>query len=174
MFLPILGVLAAGCAGGAALAVFTDAATVVSGWFGDFVGGLFGAPPLPHRKVTLGGLLGDAAIGCVLGAATAGLGELINLFRPAGEIPLGEVSAGERVTFSDAQGWPGHGARHILVAGLNQQDVEAAIEAEVTSASAPANGFFQGTVTVDGKMIEFNAFKFPDGTINVGTYHVVK
>jgi hypothetical protein len=75
------------------LAVFTDAATVVSGWFGDFVGGLFGAPPLPHRKVTLGGVLGDALGGCALGAASAGLLELITLLRPAGEIldmPVGE------------------------------------------------------------------------------------
>jgi RHS repeat-associated protein len=153
MFLPILGVLAAGCAGGAALAVFTDAATVVSGWFGDFVGGLFGAPPLPHRKVTLGGVLGDALVGCALGAASVGLLELITLLRPAAEVPLGEAGGGG-------------GASQIrqILSGLragNSSNVwEAATPQELNQIFDKLS---QGGTTVTGSTYPGRLVRLPDG-----------
>ena len=75
--------LAAGCVAGAVMSVAVDVVTALANWMTPnfSVGGV----PLAKRKITLGGMLVDAAIGCALGALTMGIGELVNLLRPAGE-----------------------------------------------------------------------------------------
>lgn len=68
----------------------------------------------------------------------------------------------------------GHGARHLAGTGLDQTDVEGAIEAQVKdqASRASSTGSFWGRVEVDGQTIEYRAYTLPDGTINVGTYYV--
>jgi Putative T7SS secretion signal domain len=68
----------------------------------------------------------------------------------------------------------GHGARHLAGTGLDQADVDAAIEAQVEdqASRADATGSFWGRVEVDGQTVEYRAYTLPDGTINVGTYYV--
>jgi hypothetical protein len=75
MILPIVGALAAGCIGGALMSVIYDFGTIFSNW----LGGLLGGPSLGQRKVTLTGMVVDAAIGCALGALSMGLVELANI-----------------------------------------------------------------------------------------------
>ena len=67
----------------------------------------------------------------------------------------------------------GHVTQHRKDLGLPAQKVEAAIAAEVKTATQGASqtGSFWGRVTVDGKVVEYRAFTLPDGTINVGTYY---
>jgi Pretoxin HINT domain len=70
----------------------------------------------------------------------------------------------------------GHGVRHLAGTGLKQEDVEAAIEAQIKQqvAGASSTGSFWGRVIVEGQTIEYRAFTLSDGTINVGTYVVPK
>jgi hypothetical protein len=92
----------------------------------------------------------------------------------------GSSVAAEEATAADAAGESeadvtfGHGARHLAGTGLDQVDVEAAIESQVrTSASAASStGSFWGRVVVDGQTVEYRAYTLPNGTINVGTYYV--
>jgi RHS repeat-associated protein len=69
----------------------------------------------------------------------------------------------------------GHGARHLAGTGLNQADVEAAIQrdirAGVRNATQPTSTFW-GRVNVGGQTIEYRAYTLPNGTINVGTYYI--
>jgi hypothetical protein len=68
----------------------------------------------------------------------------------------------------------GHGARHLVGTGLDQGDVEAAIEAQVTEgvSGSSSTGSFWGRVAVSGQTIKYRAYTLPDGVINVGTYYV--
>jgi RHS repeat-associated protein len=68
----------------------------------------------------------------------------------------------------------GHGARHLVGPGLNQGDVEGAIESQIRSSAsgAASTGSFWGRVTVDGQIVEYRAYTLPNGTINIGTYYV--
>jgi hypothetical protein len=67
----------------------------------------------------------------------------------------------------------GHGARHLAESGLEQRDVEAAIESQVRASvsKASSTGSFWGRVTVSGRIIEYRAYTLPSGVINVGTYY---
>jgi Pretoxin HINT domain len=68
----------------------------------------------------------------------------------------------------------GHGERHLIGTGLDQADVEATIEAQVSQgvSGASSTGSFWGRVIVDGQIVEYRAYTLPNGTINVGTYYV--
>lgn len=78
-----------------------------------------------------------------------------------------EASAGD-VVF-------GHGARHLVGTGLDQAEVESAIQSQIEQqiGGADSTGSFWGTVEVNGQTILYKAYTLPDGTINVGTYYVV-
>jgi hypothetical protein len=86
----------------------------------------------------------------------------------------GGASGAETAGESEADVTFGHGARHLAGTGLDQADVEGAIESQVrTSASAASStGSFWGRVVVDGQTVEYRAYTLPNGTINVGTYYV--
>lgn len=69
----------------------------------------------------------------------------------------------------------GHGARHLAGTGLNQGDVESAIQRDVETGvknSTQATGNFWGRVNVGGQTVEYRAYTLPNGTINVGTYYI--
>ena len=69
----------------------------------------------------------------------------------------------------------GHGARHLVGTGLDQGDVESAIESQVSGSvtGADSTGSFWGRVAVNNQTIEYRAYTLPNGSINVGTYDVV-
>lgn len=66
----------------------------------------------------------------------------------------------------------GHGARHLEGTGLSEEDVDAAIEEDIRpiASDIPVGKFFQGTVTVEGRTIQYNGWKVAEGRIHVGTY----
>jgi len=64
----------------------------------------------------------------------------------------------------------GHGARHLAGSGLSQAEVEAAI-VEDMALLAPSAERFTGSVVINGRAVEYRAFRLPDGRINVGTYY---
>jgi RHS repeat-associated protein len=83
------------------------------------------------------------------------------------------------VTFSKAQGWlVSHGGRHLLEAGLSEAEVsaaEVAIAADAVGAAPQAAGsFFTGSVNVGGRTIMYNGYRLADGSINVGTFMLLK
>jgi hypothetical protein len=69
----------------------------------------------------------------------------------------------------------GHGARHLVGTGLNQGEVEVAIQSQVGASvsGASATGSFWGRATVKGQSIEYRAYTLSNGTINIGTHYVV-
>ncbi len=87
--------------------------------------------------------------------------------------PSGIGGLGRSITFSGAGQTIGHGARHLINIGVDQQAVESAIVADIETiqGSASATGSFWGKVTVQGHTIVYRAYTLPDGTINVGTYY---
>jgi RHS repeat-associated protein len=102
-----------------------------------------------------GGFFGGPAFGAAFAAANAA------------DAAAAADSGGADITF-------GHGVRHLIEAGLDQTDVESAIEAQVQQevAGASSTGAFWGRVVVNGQTVEYRAFTLPNGTINVGTYYV--
>ena len=75
--------LAAGCVAGVVMSVAVDLVTAIGNWLSPNLS--VGGVPLAKRKITVGGMLVDAAIGCALGAFTMGMGELFYLARYGGE-----------------------------------------------------------------------------------------
>jgi hypothetical protein len=69
----------------------------------------------------------------------------------------------------------GHGVRHLVGTGLDQAEVESAIQSQIEQqiGGADSTGSFWGTVEVNGQTILYKAYTLPNGTINVGTYYVV-
>ncbi|MXV14163.1 RHS repeat-associated core domain-containing protein [Hufsiella ginkgonis] len=63
-----------------------------------------------------------------------------------------------------------HTFRHIEEAGLSRGAVQSAVEADLvnTSGAIQAGKLHTGTVNVNGTAVTYNAFKLPNGTINVG------
>ena len=73
---------------------------------------------------------------------------------------------GHTVTF-------GHGARHIESFGLSIQQVERAIANHVTLLTLRP-GANEILINVGNVIIKYRAFLLPNGTINVGTYFVIR
>jgi filamentous hemagglutinin len=62
-----------------------------------------------------------------------------------------------------------HVFRHLENAGLDREAVKDAIERDLSRLfGSLRNGLYNGRVTVNGVDIDYAAFKFPDGRINVG------
>lgn len=140
-----------GGAGGAA------GGTLVAPGVGTIGGGVLGAEAGAAGGALVGGGLGAGAgylVGSIVCSSSTGTGG-------------GGTGGGRRVTF-------GHGGRHLAGSGLNQSQVEAAIEKQVQeiAQSSSSTGSFWGKVVVNGQQIFYRAFTLPDGTINVGTYTV--
>jgi RHS repeat-associated protein len=78
-----------------------------------------------------------------------------------------------KVTFSEAQGHLGHGARHLSGTGLDLGAVENAITKTVqdTVQRASSVGPFWGWVDVGGQTIIYRAYPLADGVVNIGTYY---
>ena len=98
-------------------------------------------------------------------AGEAGAGEA-GVAKPA----AGEASAsGSTVQFGKDANQVSHVFRHVKDAGLDPAKVEAAILKDLAGVKDTLpEGLKIGKVTVDGVECTYNAFKLPDGTVNVG------
>ncbi len=62
-----------------------------------------------------------------------------------------------------------HTFRHVEDAGINKNAAEQAIRQDLAGKeSSLPQGLTKGSVNVGGKTLDYNAYKLPDGTINVG------
>lgn len=62
-----------------------------------------------------------------------------------------------------------HTFRHVEEAGIDKNAAEQAIRQDLAGKeSSLPQGLTKGQVSVGGKTLEYNAYKLPDGTINVG------
>jgi RHS repeat-associated protein len=134
------------------------------------------------------GILGVAIVAEILSDGVASPEAL-----PLAEEALAEVEAGlgaegaEGTTFIEgAEGAQGategdiqfgrvenqitHTFRHLDEAGIDRQAVSDAITQDLTpiKQSLPEGQLYKGTVDVNGTRIDYNAFKLPNGKINVG------
>ncbi|MDR1210516.1 MAG: hypothetical protein LBK41_09450 [Clostridiales bacterium] len=72
---------------------------------------------------------------------------------------------GKTITF-------GHGGQHLECTGLSVADVNQAIANHVSQIDVPVNIMTPYSVTVNGISIEYRAYGFSDGRVNIGTYSV--
>lgn len=76
---------------------------------------------------------------------------------------------GPKVVFGRNANQISHTFRHVDAAGLDRGAVEAAVRGDLRASGALSPGKLRpGTVQVGGRTVQYNAFKLPDGTINVG------
>lgn len=69
----------------------------------------------------------------------------------------------------------GHGARHLAGTGLSQDVVESAIRADIAKqGTLPVETYVKKFINVGGKQIEYHPYKLKNGTVNVGTYYLIK
>src|SRR5208337_4849111 len=87
-----------------------------------------------------------------------------------GGLGLGVAEAGAgQVKFGNNANQSYHTFRHVEEAGIDKQAAENAITNDLAGkqASLP-QGLTTGQVNVEGRVLRYSAYKFPDGTINVG------
>jgi hypothetical protein len=80
-----------------------------------------------------------------------------------------QIAAAAVVRFGNNLNQDEHTFRHVEEAGIDKQAAEKAIREDLAGKedSLP-QGLTKGSVNVGGKTLEYNAYKLPDGTINVG------
>jgi hypothetical protein len=65
-----------------------------------------------------------------------------------------------------------HYAKRLQAGGLNVHRVEAAVQRVVRGINP--RGEVSGRLTIDGVLVQWRAFVRPDGSINIGTIHLVR
>ena len=65
-----------------------------------------------------------------------------------------------------------HALRHLKEEGVNVQAAKDAILNDIAAKGALPQGLTTGTVNVGGRVLNYNAYKLADGTINVGSIRV--
>jgi len=102
----------------------------------------------------------------VLLLATVGVGVVGIVVKGGGAIVPDGVSFG-RNSNQDHHVW-----RHVEdELGMNRQDVQRAVVADLPPITNLSNGLNVRYVTVGGVRLQYNAFKLPDGTVNIGRIH---
>ena len=77
----------------------------------------------------------------------------------------GELKIGNNTIFF------GHGGRHLKDTGLDIGIVNNTVASNVIKQNLGKGRFYKGTVTVDGKTIEYTSYGLGDGKVNIGTYY---
>lgn len=91
-----------------------------------------------------------------------------NLLQDINNIVLGAVPVGG-IRFGNNPNQEYHTFRHVEAAGIDKQAAADAITNDLAGkAESLPQGLTKGEVNVGGKTLEYNAYKLPDGTINVG------
>jgi hypothetical protein len=101
--------------------------------------------------------------------ATNGVRDLLGLgSEEAAEEGAAATGAGQ-VKFGSNANQSYHTFRHLEEAGIDKQAAENAIRNDLAGkeASLP-QGLTTGQVNVEERVLQYNAYKLPDGTINVG------
>lgn len=81
----------------------------------------------------------------------------------------GGGSSKSKIRFGSNANQEYHTFRHVGEAGIDKKAAEDAIRADLApKADSMPEGLTSGEVRVAGKTLRYNAFKLPDGTINVG------
>lgn len=90
-------------------------------------------------------------------------------FETINNLMMGMVPVGATVRFGGNANQESHAFRHVEEAGISKPDAEAAIRNDLANKeqSLPS-GLTRGQVNVGGRTLEYNAYKLPDGSINVG------
>ena len=117
-----------------------------------------------------------AGLGFVTGAIS-GLASGMRSAHKAGENPwTGKSLNVNNTQFGNNPNQEYHTFRHTNELGLNQLDVQNAIEIDIQlrSNNIEFGKPFNQVVTVNGQRIQYTAYKLPDGTINIGRIHGVK
>jgi RHS repeat-associated protein len=113
-----------------------------------------------HNDIAIAG--GALVIGAGLFAVEAGAVGVVT----AGISRL--FSRSPQVTFGRDPNQVFHTFRHIRQAGLDQRAVEAAVRQDLSRLGTIPPGLTQRTITVNGTSITYNAYRLPDGTVNIG------
>ena len=90
--------------------------------------------------------------------------------KPVTRTTSNQVSQQPIIQFGENANQISHTFRHIDIA-VNRSRAITAITTDLnlrTAGNAINNGFNQGSVVVDGVVVTYNAFRLPNGTINVG------
>ncbi|MGH9574109.1 MAG: hypothetical protein ACRD40_11340 [Candidatus Acidiferrales bacterium] len=76
---------------------------------------------------------------------------------------------GEKVRFGNNANQEYHTFRHVEEEGISRAAAEEAIRGDLAAKEATLpEGLTKGEVNISGRILDYNAFKLPDGTINVG------
>ncbi|WFP06235.1 hemagglutinin repeat-containing protein [Achromobacter spanius] len=82
---------------------------------------------------------------------------------------LKDQTTGQKIQFGRVENQTNHTFRHVEAAGFQREVVGRAIQKDLSKAGVNLkDGPYAGFVIVNGIRLEYSAFKFPDGTINVG------
>lgn len=72
-----------------------------------------------------------------------------------------------RVRFGNNENQRSHTFRYVLDAGLDHLAIQQAIELHLQTVPL-LDGLNKGKLEISGKILLYHAFRFPDGTVNVG------
>ena len=78
------------------------------------------------------------------------------------------------ISFGKNENQVHHTFRHIDEAGLNRGEVSQAIRQDLGTTNKLPQGLNRGTIQVQDKVLEYRAFKFNDGTVNVGRITILR
>lgn len=112
----------------------------------------------------------NAAEGMAINGALVGIGGLIDMGAEALLTEEGSAATDvSQVKFGSNANQAYHTFRHVEEAGIDTRAAENAIRNDLAGkgASLP-QGRTTGQVYVQGRILQYNAYKFLDGTINVG------
>jgi RHS repeat-associated protein len=165
--------------------VGTLGGAVIGGLLGSsvgFVGGGLGTQPIANwylgaevsltfaEQFAFGMTFVGAPVGTVagfLGPAAYSVGSALLSYmyrRTVGSGPVNNV-----IQFGSNPNQNYHTFRHVVAAGMDSGQVEAAVQADLTAnLGAISPGLNVRTITVGGQQITYTAFKLPNGVINVG------
>jgi hypothetical protein len=120
----------------------------------------------------------DAALG--LWKAGTGAAKAITSAANSSKITLRELELGnesphfgDSIRFGNNANQERHAFRHLEEKGISRQSAESAIRNDLASQHL-SPGQNLGSVNVNGKTLQYNAYKLQDGTINVGRITVEK
>jgi RHS repeat-associated protein len=78
------------------------------------------------------------------------------------------VNDGLTISFGQTDNQVYHGARHLIEGGYDVPPTQALIRRDIQQNVPSTSGGFTGSVNLNGTQINYSAYKFPNGTINVG------
>ena len=79
------------------------------------------------------------------------------------------AAAPEAVQFGKTANQIYHAFRHLQAEGVNIEEAKDAILSDISRKGMLPQGLTKGAVNIGGRTLNYNAYKFADGTINVGS-----